>query len=130
VHDIDNAEIAIAIHDGIFSLQDFRVKSIDLRQHSQGDEIANHVVKELKSYECCYLAKFIGAGLPQELIERSPNLPSRLWLELDVVPISIMVDTSGHGDGTKAKNPSCWHEKGVDEQANSMVRKCVMYAYL
>jgi hypothetical protein len=130
VHDIGNVDIAFAIHDGIFSLQYFSVKSVNLGQHSQDDEIANIVIRELKSYERCYLAKFIGAGLPQELKERSPSLPSRLWLDLDVVPILITTVTSNHGDGTNATYRSWWHKKSVDEQANSMVRKCILYAYL
>jgi hypothetical protein len=112
----------------MFSLGDLSIKSVNLRENSQGDEISDHVVKELKSYERCYLAKFIGAGFPLELRERSPNLSSKLWLELDIVPISIMVDTPCDKDGTKSKHPSWWYKKGLDEQASSMVRKCLMYA--
>jgi alpha,alpha-trehalose phosphorylase (configuration-retaining) len=85
-------------------------------------------VEELRSYERSYLVKFIGVGLPRELEDRSPNLPSRLWLELDIVLILIMVDVVGHEHKTKAKSSGHWHVKSVDEQADSMVRKCIMYA--
>jgi hypothetical protein len=130
VHHLGRADVAIAVHDGV-NLQDYCVKSVYLnRQHSQDDHIADYVVNELKTYERSYLAKFIGAGLPQGLRERSPSLPSRLWLELDIVPILIMVDIVDHGARTKIKDPSYWHNKAVDEQADSMVRKCLMYASL
>jgi alpha,alpha-trehalose phosphorylase (configuration-retaining) len=127
VHDLGNADVAIAIHDAVY-LQDFCVKSVNLnnRKHSRDDHIADYVVKELKTYERSYLAKFIGAGLPHGLKERSPNLSSRLWLELDIVPISIMADIV---DEARPWNPCYWHDKSVDEQADAMVRRCIMYAY-
>ena len=127
VHDLGNADVAIAIHDGVY-LQDFCVKSINLdnRKYSQDDHIADFVVKQLKTYEHSYLAKFIGAGLPRGLKERSPSLPSRLWLELDIVPIPIMADIV---DAARSFNPSYWHDKSVDEQADAVVRRCIMYAY-
>jgi len=49
----------------------------------------------------------------------SPNLCSRLWLELDIVPISIAMEVEGEEQGF-------WGVKWVDEQADSMARKCIM----
>lgn len=124
LHGAGNANVAIAIHDGIY-LQDFSVKSISLNEHSKDDRIADHVVEELKAYERSYLAKFIGAGFPLGLSEQSPALSSRLWLELDIVPILIPVNLV-HTTEFEVKGSTYWNSKSVDEQADSMARKCIM----
>ncbi len=88
------------------------------------DLVANHVIAELESYEHNNLSKFIGAGLPFELIKKSPKLCSRLWLELDIVPISILPESDGYE--AESKDQNFWTAKCVDEQADSMARKCIM----
>lgn len=125
MHESANADIAIAVHDGT-ALENFCVKSIRLEQDLQDGQISNHVVTELRYYEHSYFVKFIGAGFSRELKKRSPSLTSRLWLELDVVPISLMVTSPS---GTEAKATNYWHKKQIDEQANSMVRKCILYVF-
>ena len=126
MHKTGIADVAIAIHDGIY-LQDFCVKSVNLgKQHHHDDPIADHAVKELKEYEHLYLAKFVGAGFPLGLEKHSPTLSSRLWLELDIVPILIPVDMRHHKVGSESKNHTYWESKGVDEQADSMARRCIM----
>jgi len=93
--------VAIAIHDSTYLL-DYSVKTIELGDgHVNGeDSVADHVISELEGYERENLAKFIGAGLPHDLMKKSPKLCSRLWLELDIVPISI---------GTSLPNSPKWH---------------------
>lgn len=88
------------------------------------DRIAEYVIQELTSYEHNNLAKFVGAGLPYELLARAPKLCSRLWLELDIVPISVMPELEGHE--AESKDRTFWSAKCVDEQADSMARKCIM----
>ena len=82
--------VAIAIHDSVYLL-DYSVQTIDLGDSLAAGEdlIADHVIYELENYERENLAKFIGAGVPYDLMKKSPKLCSRLWLELDIVPISI-----------------------------------------
>jgi hypothetical protein len=88
------------------------------------DVVADHVVRELERYEHENLNKFIGAGVPFDIMKRSPKLSSRLWLDLDIVPISIMPHLDGHE--TELKDRSYWSEKCIDKQADSMARKCIM----
>ncbi len=57
-------------------------------------------------------------------MKKSPKLCSRLWLELDVVPISIMPEVERYE--AELKESSVWNSKCVDEQADSMARKCIM----
>ena len=126
MHKAGNADVAIAIHDGIY-LQDFCVKSVDLdNQQPHDDPIAIYVVKKLKAYERHHLAKFIGVSFPLGLRDHSPTLSSRLWLELDIVPISIPVNIGEYVAGSEVKGRAYWDSKDIDEQADSMSRRCVM----
>lgn len=115
------AVVALAIHDTVY-LIDFSVKYIvldDALKMGQ-DLIANYVIEEVEKYEHENFVKFIGAGLATTLKYMSPSLCSRLWLELDIVPIVLRPD-----DDSKEK--SFWDVKRVDEQADSMARKCIMW---
>lgn len=114
--------MAIAIHDEVY-LVDYSVQTVHLS--STTDAVANWAIKELTRYAHENLAKFVGAGIPCDLTVKSPTLCSRLWLELDVVPISIMPEVE-RVDANRKKSLH-WDDKGVDEQADSMARKCVMY---
>lgn len=126
VQGLESADVAIAIHDGIY-LQDFYVKSISLNKRKpHNDPIGDHVVEELKVYESEHFAKFVGVGLPHGLREQSPTLSSRLWLELDIIPISIPVNIIAYTDDSGVKSYTYWDSKSVDEQADSMARKCIM----
>ncbi|KAJ4123945.1 hypothetical protein NW765_006990 [Fusarium oxysporum] len=103
------ALIALAINDGIY-LTDFSIKHLDLSDN-QGfgrDAIADYVLKEVKDYQHEKFAKFIGAGLPATLARYLMRKRMRM-------------KTVGR------EKKDFWDLKRVDEQADSMVRKCVMY---
>ena len=119
--DDHTAVVALAIHDTVY-LVDFSVKHIVLDDAMKmgADLIADHVIAEVTRYEHENFSKFIGAGLPTTLKYMSPTLCSRLWLELDIVPIVMRPDD-------EHKEKSFWDVKRVDEQADSMARKCVMW---
>ncbi|KAL2214190.1 clock-controlled-9 protein [Sarocladium strictum] len=87
---------------------------------SRQNHITKHVVSRLHRYEQDNLVKFLGAGLPIAVVEASPSLCSRLWLELDIVPIVL------HSGG-ESRRHGFWHMKRVGEQADSMARKCIMH---
>lgn len=114
--------MAIAIHDTTY-LIDFSVKHIVLDDAMKmgADMIADYVISEVEKYEHENFSKFIGAGLPTTVKYMSPTLCSRLWLELDIVPIVMRPDDES------TKGTSFWDVKRVDEQADSMARKCIMY---
>lgn len=123
-NDTSTAMVAIAIHDGIY-LVDFCVHPVDLTSKQTGyDPIADYVIKKMEDFQLPNACKFVGAGIPYDLMKQSPKLCSRLWLELDVVPVSIASHLEGHGMVTK--DGTYWDSKGVDEQADSMARKCIM----
>jgi hypothetical protein len=118
--DDHTAVVALAIHDTVY-LIDFSVKHIVLDDALKlGDDlIADYIISEVEKYEHENFAKFIGAGLATTLKYMSPNLCSRLWLELDIVPIVMRPDD-------EHKEKTFWDVKRVDEQADSMARKCIM----
>ncbi|SPJ76442.1 related to trehalose synthase [Fusarium torulosum] len=123
------ALIALAINDGIY-LTDFSVKHLDLSdgEVTGRDVIVDYVLKEVQDYEHKNLAKFIGAGLSATLSHVSKTLCSRLWLDLDIVPITVVNEREEDEDEENRKGEkNFWNVKRVDEQADSMVRKCVMY---
>lgn len=124
-NDSHTAVVAVAIHDNTYLL-DFSVKNVELNGGLQPgeDRIADYVIKELESYEHNNLAKFVGAGLPNELLARAPKLCSRLWLELDIVPIANLLELE-EAEAKRAR--AFWSKKCVDEQADSMARKCIMH---
>ncbi len=118
--DDHTAVVALAIHDSVY-LVDCSVKRLELDEKSGGsdDTIADHIIEEIEKYEHENFAKFIGTGLPTTLKYMSPSLCSRLWLELDIIPIVMRPDE-------EHKEASFWDVKRVDEQADSMARKCIL----
>ncbi|OLN81345.1 Trehalose phosphorylase [Colletotrichum chlorophyti] len=114
------AVVALAIHDTVY-LIDFTVKHINLEDATQtgNDAIADYIITTLEDYEHANFSKFIGVGLPTTLKYMSQTLCSRLWLELDIVPVVLRPDD-------EHKEKSFWDIKRVDEQADSMARKCIM----
>lgn len=113
------AQIGIAIHDGTYSV-DFAVHQICLQEGSQIDEhsgtIEDHVLESLAKYRREHVCKLLGAGVTAELDSVAPKLCSRLWAELDIVPI-VFKGTSILGEDTPIEN--------VDELADSAARKCL-----
>lgn len=120
VDDDNNAVVALGAHDTTY-LIDFAQEKIPLGDSNKLDRdiIAEEIIDRIHKYEEDNFVKFIGAGLPTTLQEMSPSLCSKLWLELDIVPIVMQPE------GT-VKGNSFWAEKKVDEQADSMGRKCIM----
>lgn len=89
------------------------------------DPIADFVVESLRKYQKKSLCKYIGGGLPVDLERVSPSLCSRLWSELDLVPLSLWPDQEGSEKDMEGF--TFWKDRGVDEQADSMARKSITY---
>lgn len=106
--------VSLAAHDTTY-LVDFSVEHLEL----QDDVIGKYVVNAVQKYEKEHYVKIIGAGLPTTVAELSPTLCSCLWLEVDIIPMIFRPDYSGN-------RANFWDAKHVDEQADSMARKCVM----
>ncbi|KAI1492224.1 family 4 glycosyltransferase [Biscogniauxia mediterranea] len=109
------ASVSIAAHDQTYLL-DFTLDHLRLEEGK--DVVADFVIAEIEKYEHENFAKIVGMGLPEHVEKMSPTLCSRLWLDIDVLPIVIPAYRASE---------SFWDSKRVDEQADSMVRKCITY---
>jgi len=106
--DDGRVKIGFACHDGTYTM-DFAVDILSpgLNSHS----IEDHLIDRIGSYARQNAYRYLGAGIAEQLLEICPYILSRLWAELDIVP--IIVKAEGASDD-------------VDEVADSMARKCVM----
>ena len=119
-NDTNDAVVAIAIRNSVY-LIDFSVEHITLSNtiSAENDSIAEYVTATLEQYEHTAMSKFAGAGIQRDLDCLSETLCSRLWLHLDIVPIVLDPEQEHPGQ-------NFWNFKAVDEQADSMARKCIM----
>lgn len=131
--DSDAAVVAITIRDSVYSI-DFCVSHLKFDDLPSGVDagahVANHVISELKRYEHEHLSKFLSVGLPESLLASSPKLASRLWAELDIVPLVLHIGEAYKEDTALVQGQSHWDAKSPDEQADSMARKSVMSVVL
>lgn len=93
--------------------------------------ISESIITELKRYSRTYVEKIVGMAFPKEIQDRVPELCSRLWTELDCIPLVLdhhhrprQSSDEGHIGTFRG-----WTDKSVDEQADSMVRKCIRYLF-
>ena len=82
----------------------------------QHQVIEDHIITNLADYRKQHVCKLLGIGVTVELDRAAPYLCSRLWSELDIVPI-VFKGTTLEDDKTPVEN--------VDELADSAVRKCL-----
>lgn len=50
--------------------------------------ICDHILDAVKYFQLSNNYKYHGAGLSEEVVRLSPQLPARLWMDLDIVPIT------------------------------------------
>lgn len=85
-------------------------------------EIEDFVIKQLQEYSDSHMEKFIGLAMPSMVTERCPHLARRLWVELDIVPIVVQ-----QNEPVRDSRHVSWEVKSVDELAESMARKCILF---
>ena len=133
-------DIGFACHDGTYSM-DFAVHTLDaiIRNHSPTEmnkskdgiatpttypeEVASVLVhvfhKKIREYAEKHLYKFVGAGITKSLADMAPELATRMWLGLDIVPM-VFEQYLEHPRDKKEQHIT------VDEEADSMARKSLM----
>ncbi|KAJ5808470.1 hypothetical protein N7474_009739 [Penicillium riverlandense] len=124
--DHETSTVALAVRDTTYLL-DFIEKDFtpgEDQTHSQA--ATNFIIAELMAYSEEHLEKFMGIAIPKHVAEYCPQLCSRLWAELDVIPL-VLSGTSVMDRFTSHETPDiqAWRERTTDEQAESMARKCV-----
>ncbi|KAI9687559.1 MAG: hypothetical protein M1822_002169 [Bathelium mastoideum] len=112
-------EIGFCVHDGTYNT-DFAVHVV--QHHHDRDRtqvVADYIIASIREYEKQHLHKYAGAGITERTMQISPTLPSRLWAELDIVPM-VFAQVLAYQEGFTDK-------LGLDEQADAMARKCIAY---
>ncbi|MCJ1396938.1 hypothetical protein MMC11_000130 [Xylographa trunciseda] len=118
----DRIEVGLSANDATSSL-DFTVRHLkELPETAEGRSklVADFIIEIMQKFQHEHVCKFLGAGITEALFkEISPELPPRLWKELDVVPLVFRVGVN-YRSNMEAR-------QRVDELADSMARKCIMY---
>ncbi|RHZ73316.1 hypothetical protein CDV55_105757 [Aspergillus turcosus] len=85
--DEQSIHLVIAVRDAVYPL-DFLEHRFHLPAENLDANITDFILEELRKYSLNHAERFIGTYLPTELTEMCPRLASRLWLELDVMPLA------------------------------------------
>ncbi|KAL4928494.1 putative trehalose synthase (Ccg-9) [Aspergillus undulatus] len=131
VFEKDKAIFAVAIRDATY-LVDFAQEEFPLQDgssNSLGWRIEDYIMGHLYKWCDSHQEKMIGMAIPQNLADNCPKICSRLWLELDIIPL-VLPDNPKLDKGAEAlryefHNSKDWELRTLDEQAESMARKCV-----
>lgn len=115
--------LAIAIRDTTYLLDFFEHHFPADTPHRSYRGIEEFVINQLSDYSGKQLEKIMGVTMPGEVAARCPNLCSRLWRELDIIPIAL--HEKERKDKVGASDDQTWEVKSIDELAESMARKCI-----
>lgn len=118
--------IAVAIRDATYLL-DFIEKKYHSNEHQpRADEAVEFIISQLKAYGEKHLEKIVGVAMHRHVAAACPNLCSRLWAELDIIPLVLPgLSLLGRFASRAQAQLRSWESKTIDEQAESMARKCV-----
>ncbi|RAK71885.1 putative trehalose synthase (Ccg-9) [Aspergillus fijiensis CBS 313.89] len=126
--DDDGATVAIAIRDATYLLDFVQDDLTAEGDESLSTQIVDYVLNNLRKYSEERLEKFIGLAMPTTVAKKCPTLCSKLWAELDIIPL-VLPEESSIGTDNVSNHPirksTGWEIKSVDEQSESMGRKCV-----
>ena len=123
--------IAIAIRDTTYLL-DFMAQRFSREEHlSSPHTIVDFILRQLREFGEKHMEKFLGAAMPEHLAAKYPSLCPRLWAELDIIPIVLpeahLTYKAADFNAPHSDSPG-WSSRALDEQAESMGRKCVRCA--
>lgn len=114
-------EVGLTMHDTDYSV-DFCVHKVHVSPdgHDREETLTKHCLNQVRSFSEQHRVKFIGAGIGKPLFVLCPHLCSALWKEFDIVAMVFSVYLHEHGITTPIPPTA-------DEQADSVVRKCIMH---
>jgi hypothetical protein len=89
--------------------------------------VVDLILQKLLDYRHLYQEKFAAVAFPCSLADECPALCSEIWNRLDAVPYVIGKEPRQrtHADQGELATFAGWEEKLIDEQADSIVRKCI-----
>lgn len=119
------ADIAIAIRDPTYLL-DFIQTTVVLNQDRE--QVTDFIISELKKYAEIHMEKIMGLAMPRHIAGSCKSLCSRLWSEIDIIPLVLPESKPiDHFNPRQSNAARAWDTKTLDEQAESMARKSVRF---
>lgn len=112
-----STKLGISIHDGTYTI-DFLIG--DIKPEDDVVKISLDHIRDYSEEHCC---KILGVGIAVNLNELCPDLGPTLWRELDAIPFVLRVGVDVDAEEQKQIDAGDWT---VDEEADSLVRKCLM----
>lgn len=128
-------QIGLSIHDGTYSI-DFCVYQITVTNGETAAEALKNATRKHIDHFCSeHCGKFIGAGLTGSVAAMCPDISEFLWREMDIVAMVFEVRTTvqaavvlpGEGGMDDGEEGEELLRIGVDEQADSAVRKLITH---
>lgn len=123
--DTNTTTVAIAIRDTTYLL-DFLETKLETDPATCTQKATDFIVNRLKEYMDKHLEKILGLAMPTRVANDCTQLCSRLWAELDIIPLVIpecrVTDSFTSRERSEQRT---WDSRTIDEQAESMARKCV-----
>lgn len=129
--DNDCVEIGLSVHDGTYSF-DFAVHRLcPAPGGTLGSALKAAALNSIVRFSDEHGGKFLGAGLTPSFVQHCPDIGAFLWREMDLIVFYPEVATTytmtlrddNDNDRLHTEN----YEIGVDEQADSAVRKMLVY---
>ncbi|TID15851.1 glycosyltransferase family 4 protein [Venturia nashicola] len=120
----------LSFNDGTYSVDSLEQPFINPSEDGQitpkelSNALSDQLLSSIQQYEQGHQCKIQGAGITKHVVDLSPKLPRRLWAELDILPFIF-----DRGLEPPAASPVKKVDIGVtvDEEADSMARKCLMF---
>ncbi|PIG87540.1 heat shock trehalose synthase [Aspergillus arachidicola] len=125
--DYEDSRAAIAFRTSAYLFDyivfDLPAESSDTPAHT----ICNQIIFELRTYSEKYKVKIVGLAMPLSLADKYPPLCPQLWRELDILPLVLEHKGRARADADQGELATfaSWNIKELDEQADSMARKCM-----
>ncbi|THX63162.1 trehalose synthase [Aureobasidium pullulans] len=112
----DKIEVGFCAHDGTYSM-DFAMHCIEAKRDG-AKTLSDFVIMRVKEYQDVRNVKCLGAGISKAAHDISPDLPARMWAELDIPTLEF--------ERNPVEGDIITGEVDVDEEADAMARKCVV----
>ncbi|KAL2872556.1 UDP-Glycosyltransferase/glycogen phosphorylase [Aspergillus lucknowensis] len=123
-HLMTGATLALAVRDSSYPLDfaQFEFPSGSRRDGWAG--LTEFISAKARDYQEKHSQKFVGSAMSSDLCERCPDLCSRLWAELDIIPIVLRHTEEKVSWGLYEENLV---HMSLDEHAESIARKCIRF---
>ncbi|THC96099.1 hypothetical protein EYZ11_004421 [Aspergillus tanneri] len=124
--DDGSVTVAVAIRDVTYLLEFVQQHLKPKKDQSLSSAIADFVLDQLRQFSEKHMEKFMGLAMPQHLAQSCPDFCSRLWAELDILPLVLPEESRREEDDKFTfglPDSMTWKVRGTDEQAESMGRK-------